>query len=90
MIKFKALRARGQITYPDPGTNKTVVLIEQDGYFVCTDEQAKWLIRFPDLVEVPGIIVPDSNVSVVDSIPESSTIDKKEENIYYKDKNKRK
>ena len=62
MIRFKTKKASGQISYPDPETNKTVVLLERTGYFYCDEEQAKWLSRFPDLVEVPGEVIPEPKV----------------------------
>ena len=64
MIRFKTKKASGQITFPDPETNKTIVLIEQTGYFYCTEKQAKWLSRFPDLVEVPGEEVLDEVIEI--------------------------
>ena len=64
MIRFKTKKASGQITFPDPETNNTVVLIERTGYFYCDKEQAKWLSRFPDLVEVPGEEVLDEVIEI--------------------------
>jgi len=82
MIKFKALKAHGQITYPDPETNETVVLLEHGDYFYCTEKQAKWLSRFPELVEVPGEIILEK--------VEMGLIEKEEEKIVVKEKSKKK
>ena len=64
MLRFKTRRSLGQITYPDPETNKTILLLENGGYFYCDERQAKWLSRFPELVEVPGELIIEEEENI--------------------------
>lgn len=82
MIRFRVNKAHGQITYPDPETNETIVLLEHDGYFYCTEKQAKWLNRFPEFVEVPGEMIPEK--------VETDFVKEEEEKIIIKEKSKKK
>ena len=81
MIRFKTRRPLGQMTYPDPETNETVVLLEHNGYFYCTEKQAKCLSRFPEFVEVPGeLILEETKID---------TIEKEEDIVKEKSKKKK-